>query len=144
MKPPQPEKSQPPAKTEQRGRILGIGGVFFKSANRNQTREWYSQHLGLADKGKGVNLPWREHDDPQKEHVTAWTVFSNSTDYIPATQSFMIDYIVDDLDALLDRLKQEGVKIDAKRMNESFGRFAWIYDQDGNKIELWQPLSAKP
>jgi predicted enzyme related to lactoylglutathione lyase len=51
---------------------------------------------------------------------------------------------VDDLDALLDRLKQEGVKIDAKRMNESYGRFAWIYDQDGNKIELWQPLSAKP
>ena len=56
----------------------------------------------------------------------------------------MVNYIVDDLDALLDRLKQEGVKIDAKRMNESYGRFAWIYDADGNKIELWQPVSAKP
>ena len=54
---------------EQRGRILGIGGVFFKSANRDQTREWYAKHLGLADKGEGVMLPWREHDDPQKEHV---------------------------------------------------------------------------
>src|ERR1700710_340277 len=63
---------------------------------------------------------------------------------IPATQPFMVNYIVDDLDALLDRLKQEGVKIDAKRMNESYGRFAWIYDLDGNKIELWQPASAKP
>ena len=52
----------------------------------------------------------------------------------------MINYIVDDMDALLDRLKQEGVKIDAKRMDESYGRFAWIYDADGNKIELWQPL----
>ena len=89
-------------------------------------------------------LPWRERDDPQKEHATVWTIFPASTDYIPATQPFMVNYIVDDLDALLDRLKQEGVKIDAKRMNESYGRFAWIYDLDGNKIELWQPASAKP
>jgi catechol 2,3-dioxygenase-like lactoylglutathione lyase family enzyme len=141
---PQPEKSKPPVTVEQqRGRILGIGGVFFKSANRDQMREWYSKHLGLADKGQGVMLPWREHGDPQKEHVTVWTLFPASTDYIPATQPLMINYIVDDLDALLDRLKQEGVKIDAKRMNESYGRFAWIYDLDGNKIELWQP-SAKP
>jgi glyoxylase I family protein len=56
----------------------------------------------------------------------------------------MINYIVDDMDALLDRLKQEGVKIDDKRMDEPYGRFAWIYDSDGNKIELWQPLPAKP
>ena len=142
----QPEKSKPPVTTEQqRGRILGIGGVFFKSANRDQMRDWYSKHLGLADKGEGVMLPWREHDDPQKEHVAVWTVFPGSTDYFgPSHPSFMINYIVDDLDALLDRLKQEGVKIDAKRMNESYGRFAWIYDPDGNKIELWQPLPAKP
>jgi catechol 2,3-dioxygenase-like lactoylglutathione lyase family enzyme len=144
---PQPEKSKPPVKMEQsgRGRILGIGGVFFKSANREQMREWYSKHLGLADKGQGAMLPWREHDDPQKEHVTVWTVFSASTHYFdPSPAPFMVNYIVDDMDALLDRLKQEGVKIDAKRMNESYGRFAWIYDLDGNKIELWQPPSAKP
>jgi catechol 2,3-dioxygenase-like lactoylglutathione lyase family enzyme len=141
---PQPENSKPAVKIEQRGRILGIGGVFFKSSNRDQMREWYSTHLGLADKGQGVTLPWREHDDPQQEHVTVWTVFPASTDYFPATQPFMVNYIVDDLDALLDRLQQEGVKIDAKRMNESYGRFAWIYDVDGNKIELWQPASAKP
>jgi catechol 2,3-dioxygenase-like lactoylglutathione lyase family enzyme len=140
----QPEESKPPVKTEQRGRILGIGGVFSKSANRDQMREWYSKHLGLADKGGGAMLPWREHDDPQKEHLTVWTVFPASTDYFPATQPFMINYIVDDMDALLDRLKQEGVKIDDKRMNESYGHFAWIYDSDGNKIELWQPVSAKP
>ena len=141
---PQPEKSKPPVKMEQRGRILGIGGIFFKSANRDQMREWYSKHLGLADKGQGAMLPWREHDDPQKEHVTVWTVFPASTKYLdPSPAPFMINYIVDDMDALLDRLKQEGVKIDAKRMDESYGRFAWIYDLDGNKIELWQP-SAKP
>jgi catechol 2,3-dioxygenase-like lactoylglutathione lyase family enzyme len=141
---PQPENSKPPVKLEPRGRILGIGGVFFKSANRDQMREWYAKHLGLADKGHGVMLPWREHDDPQKEHVTVWTLFPSSTDYIPATQQLMVNYIVDDIDALLDRLKQEGVKIDANRMDESYGRFAWIYDVDGNKIELWQPTPAKP
>ena len=139
---PQPEKSKAPVKVEQRGRIVGIGGIFFKSANRDQMREWYSKHLGLADKGGGVMLPWREHDDPQKEHFTVWAVFPTSTDYFDPAP-FMVNYIVDDLDALLDRLKEEGVKIDAKRMNESYGRFAWIYDLDGNKIELWQPV-AKP
>jgi catechol 2,3-dioxygenase-like lactoylglutathione lyase family enzyme len=132
-------------KMEQRGRILGIGGVFFKSANRDQMREWYSKHLGLADTGGGVMLPWREHDDPQKEHTTVWTVFPASHNYFdPGRAPFMINYIVDDMDALLDRLKQEGVKIDDKQMKESYGRFAWIYDFDGNKIELWQPTSAKP
>jgi catechol 2,3-dioxygenase-like lactoylglutathione lyase family enzyme len=142
--PPQAEKSKPPVRVEQRGRILGIGGVFFKSANRDQMREWYATHLGLADKGGGAMLPWRERDDPKKEHVTAWTIFPASTNYFdPGHASFMINYIVDDMDALLDRLKQEGVKIDPKRVNESYGRFAWIYDLDGNKIELWQP-AAKP
>ena len=70
-----------------------------------------------------------EGDDPQGEHVTVWTLFPASTDYIPATQPFMINYIVDDLDALLDHLKTRG--IDAKQMDESYGRFAWIYDVSG-------------
>jgi len=139
-----PEKSKPPAKTEQRGRIIGIGGIFFKSANRDQMREWYAKHLGIADKGSGAMLPWRQQDDPQKEHATVWTVFPATTTYFNTGQPFMINYIVDDLDALLERLKQEGVKIDEKRMNESYGRFAWIYDSDGNKIELWEPRAAKP
>ena len=69
---------------------------------------------------------------------------SHSPPFSISPAPFRVNYIVDDLDALLDRLKQEGVKIDAKRMNESYGRFAWIYDLDGNKIELWQPPSAKP
>ena len=144
-KSPPPEKSQPPVKAEPRGRILGIGGVFFKSANRNQLREWYATHLGLVATGGSVSLPWREHDDPQKEHVTVWGLFPDTTKYFdPSKAPFMINYIVDDMDVLLERLKQEGVKIDDKRMNESYGRFAWIYDSDGNKIELWQPVPAKP
>ncbi|MGH9514166.1 MAG: VOC family protein [Terriglobales bacterium] len=141
----QSEKSKPPVKVEQRGRILGIGGIFFKSANRDQMREWYSKHLGLSDKDSGAMLSWREHDDPQKEQVTVWTVFPATTDYFgPTHPQFMVNYIVDDMDALLDRLKEEGVKIEPKRMDESYGRFAWIYDSDGNKIELWQPSPEKP
>ena len=62
----------------------------------------------------------------------------------PSPAPFMINYIVDDMDALLERLQKEGVKIDPKRMDESYGRFAWIYDFDGNKIELWQPPAGKP
>ena len=130
------------AKSAPRGRVVGIGGIFFKSAHRDQMREWYSKHLGIADTGHGAMLPWREHEDPKKEHVTVWTVFPDTTKYLdPSPAPFMINYIVEDLDALLERLKTEGVKIDEKRMNESYGRFAWIYDHDGNKIELWEPAA---
>lgn len=104
-------------------------------------RDWYSKHLGLTDKGGGAMLPWRDHDNPQKERLTVWTIFPGTTDYFgPNNPSFMVNYIVDDMDALLERLAKEGVKIDPKRIDESYGRFAWIYDPDGNKVELWQPL----
>src|SRR5260370_35054792 len=76
---PQPEKSKPPVKMEQRGRILGIGGVLFKSAKRDQMREWYSEHLGLAYKGAGVKRPLRGQDDPTREHCTGLTCFSTYT-----------------------------------------------------------------
>ena len=138
---PKGDKAPRAVQSEQRGRILGIGGIFFKSANRDQMREWYSKHLGLVDKGGGMMLPWRDHADPKKENVTVWTIFPANAKYFDGP--LMINYIVDDLDALLDRLEKEGVKIDPKRMNESYGRFAWIYDSDGNKIELWQPTQPK-
>ena len=132
------------ATPSERGRILGIGGIFFKSADPQQMREWYGKHLGLADKGGGVMMPWREKDNPEKDHVTVWTVFPEHTKYFePSQAAFMVNYIVDDLDALLERLQKEGVKIDPKRQNEDYGRFAWIYDPDGNKIELWQPLTPQ-
>ena len=128
----------------ERGRILGIGGIFFKSANQKEMREWYGKHLGLGAKGGEVMLPWREKDNPEKEHVTVWSVFPGNTKYFePGQAAFMVNYIVDDLDALLERLQKEGVKIDPKRQDEDYGRFAWIYDPDGNKIELWQPLTPK-
>ena len=125
------------------GRVLGIGGVFYKSANRDEMRKWYADHLGIVDHGYGAMLRWRDVDDPAKERKTVLTVFPASTKYFePSPAPFMINYIVDDLDALLERLKSEGVKIDNNRMNEPYGKFAWIYDADGNKVELWEPASA--
>jgi predicted enzyme related to lactoylglutathione lyase len=124
----------------EKGRILGIGGIFFKSANPPQMKEWYGKHLGLADSSYGVTLPWREKDNSDNERMTIWSVFPATTKYFePSQAAFMLNYIVDDLDALLERLAKEGVQIDPKRQDESYGRFAWIYDPDGNKIELWQP-----
>jgi catechol 2,3-dioxygenase-like lactoylglutathione lyase family enzyme len=132
------------AMTSERGRILGIGGIFFKSANQQEMREWYGKHLGLADKGGGAMLPWREKDNPDNEHMTVWSVFPGNTKYFePGQAAFMVNYIVDDLDALLERMQKEGVKIDPKRQNEDYGKFAWIYDPDGNKIELWEPAPKK-
>lgn len=131
-------------KPEMKGKILGIGGIFFKATDAAQSREWYGKHLGLTDKGQGAILPWRDKGDPQTERMTVWSVFPATTKYFdPGKASFMVNYIVDDMDALLERLEKEGVKIDPKRQDESYGRFAWIYDPDGNKIELWQPPAAK-
>lgn len=127
----------------QRGRIIGIGGVFFKAPDKDATRAWYSEHLGIADGGYGAIMKWREHDDPEKEQMTVWSVFPATSDYFgPGDSQFMMNYIVDDLDALLARLKEEGVRIDEKRMDESYGRFAWIYDLNGKKIELWEPVAG--
>ena len=131
--------------TKSQGRILGIGGIFFKTADQAKTREWYATHLGLVDKGEGMMLPWREHNEPQNEHITVWSTFPADTEYFaPGQATFMINYIVDDLDAMIERLQNEGVRIAPERMNESYGRFAWIYDLEGNKIELWEPPKTKP
>jgi len=135
--------NQPKGKTtmSQQGRILGVGGIFFKSANQKEMKEWYAKHLGLGDGAHEAILPWREKDNPESERMTVWSIFPGNTKYFePGPASFMVNYIVDDLDALLARLAKEGVQIDPKRQDESYGRFAWIYDPDGNKIELWQPL----
>ena len=93
----------------QAGRILGIGGIFFKSANKQQMQEWYARHLGLAASGHGdVILPWREKDHPESEQMTIWSIFPGDTRYFePSSASFMVNYIVDDLEALLDRLAKE-------------------------------------
>ncbi len=83
---------------------------------------------------------WKSIEPPASDHLTIWSVFPDNTKYfLPSPAPFMINYIVEDLDGLLERLEQSGVSIDPKRDNFDFGRFAWIYDSDGNKLELWEP-----
>src|SRR5690348_13012488 len=121
----------------ERGRVLGIGGVFLKSADRERLQTWYADNLGMAAGDGGFMFKWRAHDAPETERLTVWSLFPASSDYFDAP--FMINYIVDDIDALLAKLASRGVRIDPKREDYEYGRFAWIYDADGNKIELWEP-----
>ena len=128
--------------SQERGRVIGIGGVFFSSADHNALRSWYADNLGIHHGSGGAAFKWRSHDHPDLERLTAWSIFPGASTYFDPSQSgFMINYIVDDLEAILATLAANGVRIDAKREDHEYGRFAWIYDPDGNKIELWQPAA---
>ncbi len=125
------------------GRVIGIGGVFFKSKDNKNLGAWYSENLGIAQDSSGVLFKWRAFDRPEVEYLTTWSVFAaDSTYFDPCNAPFMINYIVDDLDAILAKLAANGVRIDPKREDHDYGRFAWIFDPDDNKIELWEPPAA--
>ena len=124
----------------ERGRIIGIGGVFFKSPDAPRLREWYRDCLGFDASADGMHFLWRDHVHPEMERRTVWAIFDAASAYFdPGKSSLMINYMVDDLDAFLAKMEARGVTIDAKRESYDYGRFAWIYDRDGNKIELWEP-----
>ena len=126
---------------QERGKVIGLGGIFFKSADQKNLANWYAEKLGMKDTGSGVLFRWREFDAPDQERMTIWSIFrQDSTYFDPSKAPFMVNLVVDDLDALLHKLETADVKIDPKREDHEYGRFAWIYDSDGNKIELWQPL----
>ena|SRR5579883_1321140 len=122
-------------------RVTGIGGIFFKSRNAESLYRWYEKHLGITrTPDNGVAFEWRELKGAKRKGITAWSIFPQETRYFDPSQSpFMINYRVDDLDALLTVLQEEGVAIDPRRENHDYGRFAWIMDPEGNRIELWEP-----
>jgi predicted enzyme related to lactoylglutathione lyase len=123
-------------------RVTGIGGVFFKADDPQKLYEWYEKHLGLKREpdNSDVVFHWREAQDPHSPGMTIWSLFKKDTSYFdPSRSSFMINYRVDDLDGLLAALMEEGVQIDPKRDDTEYGRFAWIMDPEGNRIELWEP-----
>ena len=121
-------------------RVTGIGGVFFKARDAASLRQWYRKHLGVdvQDWG-GAALRWQ--DDPDAENgVTAWTIFEGTSKHFqPSTAPFMINYRVEDLRALLQALRQEGCAVDDKIDESEFGKFGWVMDPEGNRIELWEP-----
>ena len=122
-------------------RVTGIGGIFFKAEHPQKLYAWYERHLSIQREHGVVMFPWRRADDPSQETCTVWSIFPRNTtkSFGPGQAPFMINYQVEDLDALLEALKAEGVTIDPKREDDEFGRFAWIVDPEGNRIELWEP-----
>jgi predicted enzyme related to lactoylglutathione lyase len=122
-------------------KVKGIGGVFFKSSDPEPLYAWYEKHLGLdRDAGGPVIFPWRQHDEPDTARMTVWSLFPGDTDYFgPSKQTFMVNYIVDDLDGLLKDLQAAGANVDPRREDSEFGRFAWVTDPEGNRVELWEP-----
>lgn len=124
----------------ERGHVIGVGGVFLKSADRDRLSSWYAGKLGMTGGIGGFHFQWRSHAKPEVEHQTAWCVFPGDSDYFdPSRAPFMINYMVDDLDAILAKLAADNANIHPKREDCEYGRFAWIFDPDGNKIELWEP-----
>jgi predicted enzyme related to lactoylglutathione lyase len=121
-------------------RVTGIGGVFFKSKDPKELTAWYAQRLGLRlEEWGGALLKWPD-DKADDGGLTVWTVAAQSSDWFsPSDASFMINYRVDDLDALLTELRDAGVDIVKGPEAHENGRFAWILDPDGNKLELWEP-----
>jgi predicted enzyme related to lactoylglutathione lyase len=127
-------------------RVRGIGGIFFKSENPEALYAWYEKHLGIVGRpDQGASFPWRRADEPAQEEMTVWSIFSASTKYFePGKAPFMLNYIVDDLDATLEALREEGVPVDDRVEDYDYGKFGWIMDPDGNRIELWQPKPFRP
>ncbi len=127
-------------------RVTGIGGIFFKSENPQKLYEWYEKHLGIQREahGQGAEFHWRELQTADGTQPGPDGIFPQTTKYFGASKAgFMLNYRVDNLDALLEDLAKSGVEIDPKRENADFGRFAWITDPDGNRIELWEPPKTK-
>ena len=126
-------------------RVTGIGGIFLRSRDPQALAAWYAENLGiqLNDWG-GAQFLWSD-EVPATTGSTAWSIFPADTPYFgPGTaagpQAAMVNYRVDDLDGMPAKLAAAGVSIDPKREDASYGRFAWVTDPDGNRLELWQPL----
>ena len=122
-------------------RVTGVGGIFFKTrGDRAALAAWYQKHLGLPlEAWGGVILKWS--DDPAVDGgMTVWHVADRDTKWFsPSDASFMVNYRVDDLDALLAQLRADGVEVIGGPDSDDNGKFAWILDPDGNKVELWEP-----
>jgi predicted enzyme related to lactoylglutathione lyase len=125
--------SNPPEK------VTGIGGVFFRAADPARMSAWYREHLGICAEDGHAIFDWREKESPEKAGQTVWSLFPADTDYFgPTRKSFMINYRVANLEKMLIQLRASGVTVE-KVEDFDYGRFAWITDPEGNRIELWEP-----
>ena len=119
-------------------RVTGIGGIFFKARDPERMSSWYRDRLGIGNEEGQSDFVWHEHDQPDQLGRTVWSLFPAQSDYLgPAP--FTINYRVTDLDRMVKQLRSDGVAID-KIEEYDYGRFAWITDPEGNRIELWEPI----
>lgn len=122
-------------------RVTGIGGLFFKSNDPKASKAWYKKHLGFNTDDYGTTFWWKDKNG--KDCSTQWSPFDADTTYFePSPKAFMFNYRVENLEALLDVLKAEGVTIVGEMETFDYGKFAWILDNENNKIELWEPIDA--
>ena len=122
-------------------KVTGIGGVFFKTKNPQQTREWYSKNLGLAINEYGSSFEFRNANRPDEINYLQWSPFAESTEYFqPSEKEFMINYRVQNIEALVEQLLENGVTIVDSIETYDYGKFVHIMDADGNKLELWEPV----
>lgn len=120
-------------------RVTGLGGIFIKYDNPENVREWYKQHLGIQTDSYGSSFEWRKTDKPEEKGYSVWSTFKKDTTYFhPSTKDFMLNFRVNDIEALLKVLKDEGVTVLDEIETFEYGKFAHILDPEGNKIELWE------
>lgn len=125
-------------------KVTGIGGVFFKCKDPEKVKEWYSKHLGFNMDQYGTSFEWRQGYDPTKYGITQWSVFAESTKYFdPSVKEFMLNYRVQDLVNLVNELKKDGVTILDSIETYNYGKFVHILDNEGNKLELWEPVDGE-
>ncbi len=122
-------------------RVTGLGGLFFKCKDPEAMYAWYEEHLGIKrDHSQAVSFHWRDADEPEKTGMTVWSLFPQTTKYFdPSTSPFMMNFRVENLEQLLEALRAEGVQVDEKVESYDYGKFGWIMDPEGNRIELWEP-----
>ncbi len=122
-------------------RVTGIGGIFFKARDAAALQAWYKQHLGVDVKPwGGAAFDWTDADGKPVGGTTAWSVFPETGDqFAPSSAPFMVNYRVDDLHALVNALRSEGCQVLEKIDESEYGKFAWVIDPEGNKVELWEP-----
>jgi predicted enzyme related to lactoylglutathione lyase len=123
-----------------RARVTGIGGIFFKAKDPKALVRWYGEHLGIAIEESVALFTWRGGKDGKVRGHTVWSIFPADTKYFGEDgASFMVNYRVKDLDEVLTALRAEGVEVARKVEDSEYGRFGWITDPEGNRIELWEP-----
>ena len=135
---PQARTSTRTCMSDHQEKVNGIGGIFFRVRDPARMAEWYRDHLGIAAEDGHADFPWRDKDRPDEIGRTVWSLFPADTDYFgPTRPAFMINYRVANLERLLAQLRQSGVTVE-KVEDYDYGRFAWITDPEGNRIELWE------